>query len=92
MSDQDSEEEGKYDASLPGMSSSMRKLRAKDEAEQRKNAGKESDSDDSEDSVARINRMEEEINQTLAQQKEYQLVKSKKEAKKENKTKALIEL
>lgn len=92
MSDDDSEEEGKYDASLPGLSSSLKKLRAKDDAEQRKNAGKDSDSDVSEDSVARVNRMEEEINQTLAQQREYQMVKSKKEAKKDNKTKQLVEL
>lgn len=93
-SNDDSDGSRNYDASLPNMNKSLKTLKAMDDAEQRKNQGKdqESDSDESEDSVARINRMEEEINYNIASKREYQMFKSKKEAKKEIKAKALVEL
>lgn len=68
----DTEESGNYDASLPGMSKNLKELQRLDDAEQKKLKGqKETDSDDSEDEITRVNRMEEEINDNYDQQKEY---------------------
>jgi len=90
----ESDSERNYDPSLPGMNKNMKVLKAMDDAEQAKIKGivpKANDSD-SEDSVTRVNRMEEEINEGLEQKKEYQMMKSKKEAKKDLKNQAMVEL
>lgn len=83
-----------YDASLPGMSSNLKELKAKDDAEQRKLKGQlpAQISDDSEDDVMRIDRMEEEINEGLESKKEFAMIRNKKEIKKDIKTKALVDL
>lgn len=93
-SDSDSDERN-YDPSLPSMNKSLKQLKAMDDAEQRKLKGlpeQDEDSDGSEDSVQRVNRMEDEINTGLDQQKEYQMLKSKKMAKKDLKNKAIVDL
>ena len=51
------------------------------------------DSDDEvDDKVKQINRMAEELDASIRQEKEYKMIKSKKEIKKDMKNKAMIEL
>jgi hypothetical protein len=59
-----------------------------------KNRGEDdsSSSEDEFDPVARVDRMAAEIDDSLKQQREYQMLKDKKTIKQEYKTKALIEL
>jgi len=86
---------------MPGMSKALAKMQAKDEREQRgarvaaggARASSDEDSDASEDDdVARIDRMADEIEQANAQRKEYAMNVDRKEAKRDRKTKALVEL
>jgi hypothetical protein len=54
--------------------------------------GESSSSEDEFDPLARVDRMAAEIDDSIAQQREYQMLRDKKTIKQEYKTKALIEL
>lgn len=58
------------------------------------NNEEDDDDDDSDvdDDVKRVNRMEEELNEQIRSNKEYKMLKTKREAKKEIKDKAIVEL
>jgi len=83
---------------LPGRSKHLRKLEAIDDREQaqlRKGgeiSDSEMDSGSEDDTTKHINRMAEEIEETLQQKKEYAMQIDKKEAKKVRKSKALVEM
>lgn len=70
------------------MSMSKKKLERLEHQEKLKTA----EESDSEDYIARIDRMQEEIDNQLEKQKEYKMVVDKKKAKKDRKTKDLVEL
>lgn len=78
-----------HDMNLPGMSINRKKL---EQMEQEDLKIKYDEDEDSDDNVARINRMQQEIDMTLAQKKEYSMTLDKKEAKKDRKNKAMVDL
>lgn len=57
-----------------------------------KSDGEDDDSEDVDDDVKRVDRMAEELDQQIQSNKDYKLLKSKRESKKETKDKAMIEL
>jgi len=93
----DNEDSDEQNINLPGMSKNLRKLEKLDDEEQARERGEkmagESDSDDSVDpNIKHTNRMAEEIEQSMAQQKEYHMQIDRKEAKRVRKTKEIVEL